>query len=54
LDDIFDKLDEQRVGKIIQLVDNDFFGQIFISDTHHERTEKAVKLVHQSYQFHYL
>ncbi len=54
LDDIFDKLDEQRVGKIIQLVDDDFFGQIFISDTHHDRTEKAVKAVHQSYQFHYL
>ena len=54
LDDIFDKLDEQRVGKIIQLVDDDFFGQIFISDTHHDRTEKAVKAVQQSYQFHYL
>ena len=54
LDDIFDKLDEQRVAKIIQLVDDDFFGQIFISDTHHERTETAVKAVHQSYQFHHL
>ena len=50
LDDIFDKLDEQRVTQIIKLVDAEDFGQLFISDTHPERTEKAVKSVHQSYQ----
>lgn len=50
LDDIFDKLDEQRVAQIIKLVDNENFGQLFISDTHAERTEKAVKQVHQSYE----
>lgn len=50
LDDIFDKLDEQRVTKIIKLVDDENFGQIFISDTHSDRTEKAVKQVHQSYE----
>jgi DNA replication and repair protein RecF len=49
LDDIFDKLDEQRVSQIIKLVDDENFGQIFISDTHAERTEEAVKQVHQSY-----
>ncbi|MFD2727214.1 DNA replication/repair protein RecF [Hyunsoonleella rubra] len=50
LDDIFDKLDEQRVTQIIKLVDDENFGQLFISDTHAERTEQAVKQVHQSYE----
>ena len=50
LDDIFDKLDEQRVGHIVGLVDHEQFGQIFISDTHPERTENVVKSVHQSYK----
>ncbi|MBC7642733.1 MAG: DNA replication/repair protein RecF [Flavobacterium sp.] len=49
-DDIFDKLDEFRVQKIISMVDNDNFGQIFISDTHLERTENIVKSTHQSYK----
>ncbi|OUR92293.1 DNA recombination protein RecF [Flavobacteriales bacterium 34_180_T64] len=50
LDDIFDKLDEHRVAQIISLVDNEDFGQIFISDTHAERTETVVKQIHQSYK----
>ncbi|OIQ23044.1 DNA replication/repair protein RecF [Lacinutrix sp. MedPE-SW] len=50
LDDIFDKLDEERVTQIIKLVDDENFGQLFISDTHAERTENAVKQVHQSYE----
>ena len=50
LDDIFDKLDEQRVAQLITLVDNDHFGQLFISDTHAERTEKIVKEVSQTYR----
>ena len=50
LDDIFDKLDENRVSQIIKLVDDENFGQLFISDTHAERTEQAVKQVHQSYE----
>nr|WP_321235166.1 DNA replication and repair protein RecF [uncultured Psychroserpens sp.] len=50
LDDIFDKLDENRVAQIISLVDNDDFGQLFISDTHAERTETVVKQIHQSYK----
>lgn len=50
LDDIFDKLDENRVSHIVGLVKNDNFGQIFISDTHAERTEDVVKNIHQSYK----
>ncbi len=50
LDDIFDKLDENRVAQIIAMVDNENFGQLFISDTHPERTENVVKQIHQSYK----
>lgn len=50
LDDIFDKLDENRVAQIINLVDDEHFGQIFISDTHAERTENVIKQIHQSYK----
>ena len=50
LDDIFDKLDEQRVEQIITLVKNEDFGQLFISDTHVDRTEKVIKKIHQSYK----
>ena len=50
LDDIFDKLDEQRVAHIVALVAENELGQIFISDTHPERTEKVVKESNQSYK----
>ncbi len=50
LDDIFDKLDEQRVTHIIKMVDSEDFGQLFISDTHADRTETVIKKTHQSYQ----
>ncbi|WP_324028034.1 DNA replication/repair protein RecF [Maribacter sp. BPC-D8] len=50
LDDIFDKLDEHRVSHIITLVNDENFGQIFISDTHADRTESVVKKIHQSYK----
>lgn len=50
LDDIFDKLDENRVSQIIKLVNNDGFGQIFISDTHADRTEAVIKKTELSYE----
>lgn len=50
LDDIFDKLDEMRVAQLIKLVDAQDFGQLFISDTHAERTENVIKQVHQTYK----
>lgn len=50
LDDIFDKLDENRVTHIVQLVNQETFGQIFISDTHAQRTEEVVKKTMQSYK----
>lgn len=39
LDDIFDKLDDNRVGQLVQLVGNDHFGQVFITDTQRQRIE---------------
>lgn len=50
LDDIFDKLDPQRVLQIIQRVSSDEFGQIFISDTHMERIQEVMKNGFASYQ----
>ena len=50
LDDIFDKLDESRVAQLLQLVKEDNFGQIFISDTHADRTEAVISSIHQSYK----
>lgn len=43
LDDIFDKLDDKRVSQLIDLVNQENFGQIFITDTHKERTENIIK-----------
>jgi len=37
LDDIFEKLDQQRITQLITLVNEQHFGQIFITDTHSER-----------------
>jgi DNA replication and repair protein RecF len=51
LDDIFDKLDDNRVSQLIELVNNSNFGQIFITDTHQERTENIIKKTNQKYQF---
>ena len=50
LDDIFDKLDQHRVAHIVSLVANNSFGQLFISDTHADRTEEVVKQTQQSYE----
>ncbi|HBS86335.1 MAG: DNA recombination protein RecF [Bacteroidetes bacterium GWF2_38_335] len=43
LDDIFDKLDKNRVKQIINMVGEKSFGQIFISDTDIVRTAEILK-----------
>lgn len=50
LDDIFDKLDDNRVAKLVSLVTQKHFGQLFITDTHYERTENVVKRTHLPYK----
>lgn len=42
LDDIFDKLDANRVEQIIHLVADNNFGQIFITDTNREHLDKIL------------
>lgn len=39
LDDVFDKLDKKRVQKLVTLLFNENFGQVFISDTDKSRVE---------------
>jgi DNA replication and repair protein RecF len=41
LDDIFDKLDESRTRKLMKMVSDEDFGQIFITDTSRTRIEKV-------------
>ncbi|GGZ19021.1 DNA replication and repair protein RecF [Echinicola pacifica] len=43
LDDIFDKLDDFRISKMMQLVAAHEFGQLFITDARPERTKKILE-----------
>ena len=42
LDDVFDKLDEERVAHLLEMVNGNQFGQIFLSDTHPKRIENIL------------
>lgn len=37
LDDIFEKLDHNRISRLMEMVSHHTFGQLFITDTHKER-----------------
>lgn len=39
LDDIFEKIDAGRAGKLMELVAREYFGQIIITDTHADRVK---------------
>lgn len=43
LDDIFDKLDADRVERIIGLVSGEIYGQIFITDTNREHLDRILE-----------
>jgi len=43
LDDIFDKLDNKRVERLITLTSHDNLGQVFITDTQRERIEHMLQ-----------
>ncbi|WP_443944666.1 DNA replication/repair protein RecF [Pedobacter sp. AW1-32] len=45
LDDIFDKLDDHRVQKLMQMVSHHDFGQIFITDTGIERVKSIFEKI---------
>lgn len=48
-DDVFDKLDQERVARIMQVIEREHFGQLFLSDTHRERTLSALKTTQLDY-----
>lgn len=50
LDDIFDKLDEHRVTKLMQMVSNHDFGQVFITDTNVDRVNQVFKKIGVEYK----
>lgn len=53
LDDIFDKLDADRVEQIVKLVASDEFGQIFITDTNREHLDQILSRTSHDYRiFH--
>lgn len=39
LDDVYDKLDQERFSKLLEIVSSEKFGQVFITDTHTQRIE---------------
>ncbi|MDP4680042.1 MAG: DNA replication/repair protein RecF [Cyclobacteriaceae bacterium] len=43
LDDIFDKLDDERIQKLLQMIEAKRFEQIFITDARRERTESILQ-----------
>ena len=49
LDDIFDKLDKQRVSAIVKLVSEHTFGQVFITDTQRDRIQDIVTKLNAEY-----
>lgn len=53
LDDIFDKLDADRVEQIVHLVSGDNFGQIFITDTNRDHLDSILSQSQGDYRlFH--
>ena len=49
LDDIFDKLDAERVEEIVRLVSSDQFGQIFITDTNRKYLDAILQHINYDY-----
>ncbi|MEI7594556.1 MAG: DNA replication/repair protein RecF [Bacteroidota bacterium] len=49
-DDIFDKLDNERVTQLLKLVSENNFGQIFITDTSNERFEHILDEIDSLYK----
>lgn len=45
LDDIFDKLDQNRIHKLMEMVSHHDFGQIFITDTDKQRVAKVFEQI---------
>ena len=51
LDDIFDKLDDFRITKLMEMVASDAFGQIFVTDARPERSQKIFEAIGHEVKF---
>ena len=45
LDDIFDKLDDFRIARLLEMIKNEQFGQLFITDARPDRTSSLLREV---------
>ena len=54
LDDIFDKLDEERIVMLMQLVSQGSFGQLFITDARPERSKEILSALDAEVVFFYI
>ena len=54
LDDIFDKLDEERIEKLLQLVSQGNFGQLFITDARPERSKEILGTIEAEVAYFFL
>lgn len=50
LDDVFEKLDSERMHNLLKRVSDKNYGQVFITDTHKERLEQAFEKLNISFQ----
>ena len=50
LDDVFEKLDDNRMQQLLHWVCNENEGQVFITDTHKERLQDTFNKLNTSYQ----
>ena len=50
LDDVFEKLDDNRIQQLLHWVCNENEGQVFITDTHKERLQEAFEKLNTAYQ----
>lgn len=50
LDDVFEKLDEERISNLLQKVCIENEGQVFITDTNEERLVQHLKVIGTAYQ----
>ncbi|CAN5609384.1 DNA replication and repair protein RecF [soil metagenome] len=52
MDDIFDKLDVMRITRLMELVSQDTFGQIFITDTREDHVKEVFKSINVPLQIY--
>ncbi|MFM6949242.1 MAG: DNA replication/repair protein RecF [Aquirufa sp.] len=51
LDDIFDKLDDRRIQRLVEMMSEEHFGQVFITDARPERTKNLLKNLKSNIQY---